>query len=62
MTPLKGPAHHLEAQYFYLIFCISEFHIISLWSKKLNGFFVGKKSIFQNNKTEKFQKFSNFAV
>ena len=56
MIPIQGPAHHPEAQYFYLKFCyLSVLYHITLCLKKLNGFLMGKNLIFQNKKVENFK-------
>ena len=56
MNPLQGPVHYPEAQYFYLKFWyyFVLYHIF-LWLKELNGFLMGKNSIFQNRKVENFK-------
>ena len=47
---------YLEAQHFYLKFWYYWILCnISVWLKKLNGFLMGKNSIFQNNKVKNFK-------
>ena len=55
---LQGPRHHLPRQCFYLIFWrYSVLYHISLFLKKVNGFLMGKHSIFKIMKISKILKF-----
>ena len=56
---LEAPPGHTILLSEILILVLILYHA-SLWLKKLNGFLLGKHSIFQNNKVKNFKNLQVF--